>query len=171
MLRAFFPLAMDTSPNSGPDMRAKAEQNMAALENWMAPLFAKTPHLPENARQSIAQVAPWIALIVGILGIAAILSAGGFASMFAFAYVFSGVSYFALYAALIVGLIAAILDLLAFKPLQARQKKGWNFIFYGTVLSAVSAILNLLFGYASLGTIIGPLVGFWLLFEIRGLYR
>lgn len=170
MLRAFFPLAMNTPP-PGQDFRAKAEHNMAALENWMAPLFAKAPHLPNNARETIAQVAPWIALVVGILGIAGILSAGGFASMFAFAYVFSGVSYFALYAALVVGLIAAILDLLAFKPLQARQKKGWNFIFYGTVLSAVSTILHLVFGYASVGSIIGVLVGFWLLFEIRGLYK
>jgi len=39
------------------------------------------------------------------------------------------------------------------------------------VLSAVSFVINLFFGYATIGSVIGVLIGLWLLFEIRGLYR
>ena len=147
---------------------------MAALESWLAPLFAKTPHLPDNIRQSLTQIAPWLALVAGILGLlgaSALFSMFGFmGSMMSMQYMMMG-STFPIMLALVISLIAAILDLLAFKPLSARQKKGWNLLFYGVVLSAVSFVINLFFGYATIGSVIGVLIGLWLLFEIRGLYR
>ena len=154
------------------DFQATTEKHMGALENLLAPIFAKAPHLPEGGRKVIGQIAPWLALVFGILGLFAIVSAGSMMSVFALSAVFAGVDYALLYLALLVGLISSILDLLAFKPLTAYKKRGWNFLFYATVLSALATIVNLIFGYGyGLGNILGLLIGFWLLFEIRGLYR
>ncbi|MFA6509207.1 MAG: hypothetical protein WCV62_01925 [Candidatus Peribacteraceae bacterium] len=151
-----------------------AEQKMAALEKWMAPLFAKFPHLPESARQTIANIAPWIALIFGALGLLALLSAGAMATLFSFASVVllaNGITPLVLLITVIAGIIACALELLAFKPLGARRKKGWNYLFYGTVLTTAATLLNMAVGYGSLGSLVGSLIGFWLLFEVRGLYH
>ncbi len=152
--------------------QAGTEKHMGALEQWMAPLFAKFPHLPESARQTLAKIAPWLALIFGILGILAILSAGSIASsFFGFALLGVGMMQISMLISLLAGLIASVLDILAYKPLTARKKKGWNLLFYATVLTTVATILNLLFGYGSIGSLVGSLIGFWLLFEARGLYQ
>lgn len=155
MLRAFLPL----SPM------------MTTLELWMAPIFDKTPHLPRNVRETLAGIAPWVALIAGVLGLFGLLSAGMMSSMLYLSMWLSGTSQLVYMITMLLGLLASILDLLAFRPLSARKKQGWNYLFYGAVLMAVSAILSLLVGYGSLGSIIGPLIGFWLLFEVRSLYR
>ena len=149
------------------------EKKMAALEKWMAPLFAKFPHLPESARQTIANIAPWLALIFGILGLLALLSAGAVASLLSVASVFllaQGYAPLILLITLLASLIACGLDLLAFNPLRARLKKGWSYLFYGTVLTTAATLVEMVFGGGSLGALVGALIGFWLLFEVRGLY-
>jgi hypothetical protein len=150
--------------------QAQAEKKMAALESWMAPIFAKAPHLPQNIREGITNIAPWLALIFGILGLLAISSLGGFGLLLSLSFL--GGSYsFMLFVAILFGLIASVLDLLAYKPLTKRMKKGWNYLFYGNVLSAAGAILQIISGYSVIGNIIGAVIGFWLLFEVREMYK
>ena len=147
---------------------------MNALEGWLAPLFAKTPHLPESARQSIVGIAPWLALIAGILGVY-----GTFVGLRMISFVSSlgylgmmGGWYPATLLALIAMGLAAVLDLLAYKPLSAHKKQGWDLLFYGNTLTAFASILTLLFGYGGgYSWIIGVIIGYWLLFEVRGAYK
>ena len=82
---------------------------MSALETWMVPLFAKAPHLPESARQTLAKIAPWLALIFGILGLFGILSAGILSSMFAFSFVGMGMVQISMVISLLAGLISSVL--------------------------------------------------------------
>ena len=154
-------------------VQAQTQKKMAALENWMAPLFAKAPHLPQSARQILAQIAPWAALIFGILGLVSLLSAGAYLStLLSFFWGGSMMLRLFLFFEVLVSLIASVLEILAFKPLSARKKKGWNFLFYATALVGLAALVDLIFRYgSSFGGIIGALIGFWLLFEVRGLYR
>ena len=84
----------------------------------MAPLFAKSPHIPESGRQTLAKIAPWLALVFGVLGLFAILSAGSLMSYFSFSLL-------------------------------------------GMGMLKISMFIGLLIG----------LIGFWLLFEVRGLYQ
>lgn len=148
--------------------------NAAALENTLAPLFGKLPHLPHDIRQTIAGIAPWLALVFGILGLFAVLtglSALPLLMSLPFATAAMGGSfYMPMLVALIIGGVASVLDLLAFKPLSARKKKGWNLIYYGTLLSVLSSIVNMAFGLGGITWLIGAVIGFWLLFEVRGLY-
>ncbi len=155
------------------DLRVKAEKKMVALEAWMAPLFAKSPHLPDTARQSLVKIAPWLALIFGVLGLFAILSAGALTSvsgMIAVGFIGAGFAPLMLFISLIVGALACILDLLAYKPLLQRKKMGWNFLFYGVVLTTCTSILGIFLGSSVIGNLLGSLIGFWLLFEVRDLY-
>ncbi|HLD07460.1 MAG TPA: hypothetical protein VJB60_00125 [Candidatus Peribacterales bacterium] len=167
---------MDTPP-TGSSWKAHAEKQMNALETWMAPLFGKAPHLPENIRQGLATIAPWAALIFGIIGILGIFSIFNMLSMFSAIphnVVIPGIRtmYPVAIVTLVIGGIASVLQVLAFKPLQARRKKGWNFLFYANTLSTTTVIINLLLSYGgAIGGVIGILIGYWLLFEIRGIYR
>jgi hypothetical protein len=154
------------------DLHASSVKQMAALEGWLEPLFAKAPHIPANAREMLVKIAPWLALIFGVLGLVGIVSAGMLTSMlFSMAWIGGGAAQIALAVALIAGLLASILQLLAYSPLTAHKKQGWNYLFYGSVLSAIASLVDIIFGYGSLGSIIGALIGFWLLFEIRGYYK
>lgn len=155
---------------NGSDFRSHG----AALENWLAPLFDKLPHLPEDARKTIVGIAPWLALIAGILGLYGVfmgLSLVSYVTSFAYMGMMGG-WYPAMLLSLITMGLAAVLDLLAFKPLSAHKKQGWNLLFYGVTLSAISSILTLFFGYGGgFAWIIGIVIGYWLLFEIRGHYK
>ena len=151
-------------------MSAVLEKHTTAIEHWLEPLFQKTPHLPHHLRETIASIAPWLALIGGVFGIVTVWGAGALSILLSFSFFGMG-SEFLWMLALLILLAASILDLLAFSPLRARSKRGWNLLFYGVLLQAVSTVANLLIGYASLGGIIGLLIGLWLLFEMRGLYR
>ena len=141
----------------------------------MAPLFEKTPHLPEEARKSIVTVAPWLALIGGVLGLYGTYAGYKMLSLVS-SMAYLGITstwYPATLIALIAMGLAAVLDLLAYKPLTEHKKQGWNLLFYGNTLTTVATILTLLFGYGSngFGWIIGVVIGYWLLFEVRGAYR
>lgn len=151
-------------------MQDEVKKRAAALENWMAPLFDKLPHLPANIRELLVSIAPWLALIGGILGLFGVWSAGMLSAFFAFSFVGGG-SQMAWMIALVVALAASILELMAYGPLSARKKRGWNLLFYATVLTTAASVIQILIAYGSLGSLLGALVGFWLLFEIRGLYQ
>lgn len=157
---------MDTS-----SLHTETAKHMGALEGWLAPIFAKFPHIPMGGRQTLVQIVPWLALIFGVLGIFGVLSAGSLVSYLSFSVLGMGMLQISMFVSLLIGLAASLLEVLAFRPLKARRKKGWNFLFYATVLTTASAIFSLLFGYSSLNGLIGSLIGFWLLFEVRGLYQ
>ncbi len=148
---------------------------MSAFEKWLASIFAKAPHLPANGRETLRKIAPWLALIFGVLGVIMVLSALATLPLlmsvpFAGMAMMSGGWFPMMVLALICAGLGAILDLMAYKPLSKRQKKGWNLIFYGSTLSAVYSLLTLILGHGGIGSILGIIIGYWLLFEIRDGY-
>ena len=138
----------------------------------MLPLFQKAPHLPQNARQTLVDVAPWLALLGGILGLVGIFSAGAFTSLlFTLSFFRLGLLPLLFVVGMLFALASAVLDLLAYQPLTQHKKAGWNFLFYGMLLSVISLILNVIAGYGVSGQLVGLLIGFWLLFEVRDAYK
>ena len=153
---------MSHVPHSDP--HSQAVKKAAAIEAWMAPIFKGAPHLPPHARQTLVDIAPWIALIGGILGIVGVLSAGSFMSMFfSFSFLRFGFSSILFTVAMLLSLAGAILSVVAYQPLTKLRKAGWNYVFYGMLLGVVSAVLHMVAGYSNFGQIVGLLVGFWLL--------
>ncbi len=155
------------------DLHKTAEKKMAALESWLSPMFSTLPHLPQNARQTISSIAPWFALIFGVIGLLGIVSTGAIASILSFSFFGNGLMQLSWTISILAAIFAAVFQILAYQPLTKKQKKGWNYLFYGTVLTAVAALVELIFGYGSgaAQTIIGSFIGLWLLFEIRSSYH
>lgn len=151
----------------------QAEQKMAALEKWLLSLFAKAPHLPEGGRKTLIDIVPWLALIFGALGVFGIVTGGSFISVFSMSFLGFGFGQFSFLLTLAAELAAAVLGLLAYQPLMNRSKRGWNYLFYGVVITAAVAVVNMIFGFGyGMGSqVFSTLVGLWLLFEIRSAYR
>lgn len=157
-------------------LASEGKKHVSALESSLASLFAKTPHLPHNIVEILATIAPWLALLFGVLGVLALLPMLMLIPMASFSAPMMGaVAAYGWYPMMIVGffagIVSTILNLLAFRPLLKRMKKGWNLLFYSTLLSVVVTLVQIVFGSSGALSIVGSLIGLWLLFEVRNVYK
>lgn len=134
--------------------------------------FKQAPHLPENIREILVKIAPWLALIFGILGVVGGLSALalslGLSPLVALGgEVQTGVG---LIIASALGLASSILTLMAYPKLAKHQYSGWMLLFWSELVSVVSVLLTLTTN-GIVGAILGVLLGFYLLFEIKSYYK
>lgn len=152
------------------DAGAKATEAMQGLEAYLAPVFEKFPHLPEGGRKFIVDIAPWIALVFGVLGVLALLGAGGIGMIAAMTTM--GVAL-PMLIGVVISLISSAMLLMAFPGLKAHARKGWNMVFYSQVVSVIGGLVGIVIGgmYNIFGVVIGALIGFYILFEIRSYYK
>lgn len=143
--------------------------NEKELIRSMENFFIKAPHLPANIREVLVKIAPWIALIFGILGVIAGLGLVGVSPV----AVLGGVgNSFLLVISGILTIISSVLMLMAFPKLQSHQYAGWRFLFWSEVVSFISSLLGIADNPGSIvGAIIGALIGFYILFEIKSYYK
>lgn len=140
------------------------QQLQSMLEEW----FKKLPALPQNAVDVLYSIAPWIALVFGIIGVLGAISGFGALTFLApFAAMGGASSYYGMGIVSTVGwLISSVLMLLAFTGLKAGKIAGWNMLFWSEVVSVVASLVAF-----SLGSVVGAAIGFYLLFQIKPKYK
>ena len=140
------------------------QQLQSMLEEW----FKKLPPLPASAVDGLYSIAPWIALVFGVIGVLGGLSGFGALTFLApFAVMGGASSYYGLGIISTVGwLVASVLMLLAFTGLKTGKMSGWNLLFWSEVVSVVASLVAF-----SLGTVVGAAIGFYLLFQIKPKYK
>ena len=147
----------------------------AQTKQWTKMLdesYAKLPVLPKGVNDFIVSVAPWLALILGILAILAGVAAFGFLSFLSPYAAMAGAGQYAVTGLLasLVLLVQGVIELLAFPSLKSRKVRGWNLLFWSLVLSVVSSLLSLrVFGVVE--AIIGALIGYYFLYQVRTYYK
>jgi hypothetical protein len=150
------------------EMADKKETSVNSIITSMEQVYGKLPSLPTNVKDFIVMVTPWLALIFGILGVLGSLSAFGI-SVVASPLVALGGGFNAatgLIVATIIGLVACILELVAFPGLLKRKMSGWKFLFWVEALGVLSAIISL----SGFGVIMA-LIWFYFLFQIKSYYK
>ena len=166
--------------------------SMNALEKSLDSIFgAKAPvQLPENAKKTIVEWLPWITLVLGLIQLWAAWALWQLGHWTNALVDYSNSFYQAVgakpiaphlsiffWVALLVLVADAALMLVAFPGLKAKSKaKGWNLLFYSTVLNAVYGIVRLFTSLGSgfgsfFGAIIGTVLGLYFLFQIRSHYN
>ena len=143
--------------------KAGIEKQSDDLAKSLEGLFKSLPHLPQNVTDVLVKIAPWLALIFGVLGVLAGIGAMGISPFALFGGIRSGMMVF--FTGLLT-LASSVLMLLAYPKLTKRTHKGWTYLFWSEILNAVYALLTV-----SLGSVIGVLIGLYLLFEIRRYYK
>lgn len=141
------------------------DQWIKTLEEW----FDKLPPLPTGAKEVLVKVAPWFALVFGVLGVLAALAATGLMAALSPFMVLGGgvgVATGGLVAA-ILALLGSALMLVSFPGLKDRKMAGWKWAFWSEAVGVVSSLvaLNLV------GAAISALIGFYLLFQIKSYYK
>lgn len=162
---------------------------MRPVENKLDELLVKkAPYqLPPNAKKSLVGAMPYLALVGGVL---ALLGAWGVYQVAAWANSWLsvandlsatygyGVGYTAAYGpllwvSLLLLLAEAVAMFVAFSPLKAHKKRGWDLLFWVSLLNLAYAVVYLIarpdimqFVFSLLGSVIG----LYLLFQVRSSY-
>jgi len=127
------------------------------MEGW----FKGLPKLPAGIIDFLVMIAPWLALVFGILGVLGTISALGLMGMtLPYANMYGGVDTGINYIAVIGGLISSVLTLLAFPGLKAMKFNGWMMLFWSQVVGVVASVLGVAVGALNVGGIIGILLVF-----------
>lgn len=137
------------------------------LEKELRDLFAKFPAFPESLIDILVTIAPWLAVIGGILGLLGLLSLLGLDAAFVGTLgVGAYGSSWRFYVSIIGGAIAAVLYIMAFTPLRAQKKRGWDLMYYAFLLNMAINLIT----FSIFALIISFLIGGWILFQVRPKY-
>lgn len=148
------------------DLKSALAQLEGTLETY---LVDKAPFaIPAEWKELIVKFSPWLTLIMmivvlppllGLLGLGAILTP--------FSYI-GGISYGINYTVgLIFSAVILVIEALAIPGLFKRSIGGWRMVFYATLLNAVQNLISFNIG----GLIIGSLISFYVLFQVKSYYK
>jgi hypothetical protein len=161
------------------------------LETKLNDVFTKsTPQLPANSKKTLVEWSPWVALVVGVLSLWAAYALWGWAHAVtgltdyvnSLCAAYGGASCNTssvdsmtlwVWLGLAVLIIEGVLYLLAFPGLRDRKKAGWDFLYWGALLNLIYAVISLFTNYGLgnfIGSLIGSILGLWLLFQVRSMY-
>lgn len=145
-------------------MASSSMNIIETVEKW----FSKLPALPKDARDVIAKITPWLALIFGVLGVLGAVAALGIFTVFSPLAMMGGGAQ-ALGSGLITALLALVssaLLLAAFPGTRKYRLSGWNFLFWSEAVGLLSAVLAI-----SISGVLFSLIAFYLIFQIKSEYK
>ena len=128
-------------------------------------LVKKAPfQIPGEIREFLVKFGPWIALVLLVLSLPALLLMLGIGTAL---MPYGGVGYATSFTYLTVVLLAQmVLQGLALPGLFARKMSGWKLIFYAQLIGIAFSLLS----GSIIGALIGGLIGLYILFQVRPLY-
>lgn len=153
-------------------------------EKALEGLFKSLPALSKDAKKSLAQIWPWLALVGGIIQLWSAWQlyrwadswskvadwANSWARSLGVDTHTSGLTVW-VWVSIAVLAVSAVLLLLAFPKLQKQQKSGWDLAFAAGLINLAYGILTLFIDGRGIGNLIGALIasgiGFYLLFQVR----
>ncbi len=139
------------------------------LDEWFG---QKAPKLPANAKEWIIKAAPYfaiLAVIVTIPAIFVILGLGMFSYGYGYGYGMMRYGYGGMMGGTlwpIFSIVILVLYALSINGLFKRNASGWNYSFYAVLVGGLQNLLSFNIG----GLIIGLLLGFYILFQIKPFY-
>ena len=147
--------------------QSSVQKYINVMQKW----FDQLPSLPTNARDVIVKVTPILAVIFGILGIlgeVSALSAMTASGLFMIPRGIYGMGYLGYnYLSMILWLIGDILLLSAYWGTKQRKISGWNKLFWSEVLYFLGSI----FSFELIPGLIGVVIAFYFLFQIKSYYK
>jgi len=137
------------------------------LEKELEPVFLqKFPPFSDSVKEFLVQYGPYLMLVLSVIGVFGVLAAIGIVGAGVGMGAVSVGMGFNAYVSVALGVVTLVLYLMAFTPLRARKRAGWNLLYYALLIGLISNLIEL----NVLAFIIGGLIGFWVLFQIREKY-
>lgn len=139
-------------------------------------LVKKAPALPKNWKEIIVKIAPWLIIVgtvlsvFGLFGLFSMMSYLSSANPYAAAAMQQVTLGPMFYLSMAILIAVIVLEAMAVPALFARKKKGWNFIFYSTLLSIVSSLISINAGSILLSAL-SIILSLYILFQVREYYK
>lgn len=151
---------------------AQIQNALTQVEGTLDEYFGrKAPQLPENIKEIIVKIAPYLTIVGIIFSVPAVLLLLGLTGVATLIAPMGGVpSVAAVPTMWLSGLLllpVIILEAMAIPGLFARTRAGWQYVYWAQLVSIVSSLLSLNF----FGAIIGGAIGFYLLFQVKSHYK
>lgn len=146
---------------------------MNELEKVLTEYFGqKAPQMPMGLKTFLVSIAPYLAILgvaMAVLAIFPLISLSSYGYGIMSNYGMMQGSYFG--SMMIISLVAMIamagLEVMAIPGLFAKTLTGWRYMFYAQLVSLVSSLLMM----NIIGFIIGAVIGFYILFQVKSLYK
>ncbi len=145
------------------DTNAAPKDLMGFLDFY---LVKKAPfQLPDGAKEWIVKWGPWITVVLLILSLPAVLFVLGIGTIL---LPFGGYGYARGFSLAVLALIVQVGLMVAALPgLFARKMSAWTLMFYSQLVGVAYSLLS----GSIVSGLVGGLIGLYILFQIRPLYR
>lgn len=158
-------------------------------QSGLGKFFNGLPSLSTRGKKSLVKAWPWIALIVGFTQlVAAYLLWDSVRSIKAVNSLFNSLVAYnnginpvsvadktLIYTGVVLLVVEGVLLLLATNKLKKLMKEGWNLVFLSAAINIIYAFVLLSISGREISsfllTIIGSLLGFYLLYQVRDRYK
>lgn len=127
----------------------------------------KTPKLPEGIAKFLVKYGPYFILLGLIFSIPFILASVGLGALIPAALLGGVRAGYAFSVWNIFGLVTILLEIFALQGLFKKKLSAWRLLFYVSLVSALSALLNFQLG----SLIIGTALSWYFLFQIKKYYK
>lgn len=143
------------------------------LEKKLVEVSAKLPQLPDSIGEFLVKYGPYLMIVGLAMSIFGFLSTFGILasinplvrSSYFRGYGLGYGSYFSIHS--LIGLVSTIFMAIAIPGLLKRTKAAWNLMFYASLVTAISYLVGMNIG----SLIIGMVINWYLLFQIRKFYK
>jgi len=154
---------------SGSDLKGGLSQLEAMLDEYM---IKKAPFtLPMGAKEFIAKVSPYLIIIFAIMALPLIFAALGLSAVLTPFAMMGGYGFgwgYGAIVSLVVAVVTLVMEVIAVPGLFKRTKAAWRLLFYASIVSLVGSILSV---SGIIGGIIGAIIGWYILFQVKELYK
>lgn len=148
------------------------KNSLGQLEGTLNEYFdKKAPMLPQNAKEIIVKIAPFLAIVSVIFTLPAILllfGLGGVATVLApFGDVRSVTLIPTMWVSILLLVPVVILEVMAIPGLFAKTAVAWKYMYWAQLITIVSSLIQL----NIMGALLSALIGFYILFQIKSFYK
>lgn len=149
-----------------------SQNPLTQLEGILDEYFGKkAPALPQNIKEILVKIAPYLVIIGLIFTIPAILILLGLGSAVTVLAPVGGAQSVASVPTMWVGILllvpVVILEAIAVPGLFSRKIGAWRYVFWAQLITIVSNLVR----FDIVGGIIGAIIGFYILFQVKSLYK
>lgn len=146
---------------------ASKQDYLKQLEHSIEAFYSKAPSLPKGLKEFIVKFGPWLMVVGLIVALPAMIAALGLTAFFApFAFMAKAkMNTFGV--DVVIATVSLVLNAVALPGLFKRSMGGWRLLFYASLLTAFGNIVTL--DFSSL--IVGTLISWYVLFQVKSYYR
>jgi hypothetical protein len=153
------------------DVKGVLSQLEAILDEYMV---TKAPFaLPQEVKEFLVNVSPYLIIIFVVMALPIIFAALGLTAILTPFAMMGGYRYgfdwgFGAIIGLAISVISIIIEIMAVPGLFKRTKGAWRLLFYASIVSLIGSILSV---SGIISGLIGTIIGWYLLFQVKELYK